>query len=707
MGLNRYVLTLFFKCCVFLCSTQTRQWVSFSRAEKTKALAEEKNEVWVGSSAGLARIDKRTGNHIFYDKANSGLPVNSILAVAVDQNGIKWIGTEGGGLVMYDGSNWTVFNTVNSGVPSDIVTTIFPDAEGNKWIGTSAGLAKLDNRQQWTVYTVSNSGLPANHINQVITENKDLWIATAKGIARFNENRFITYNKTNSQLSSDNVKCITIGRNGEKWIGLGNEYTYNNGGLLHIEGENWTIYNTSNSALPSNDVNALYANQNGTVFIGTGNNEFATLLKLESGKWSYSEFAEDAITSIMIDREGNEWFATEESGIKQISGTSIRSFNVSNSNLSSNAVAEIVFDERNNKWIVTSEGFISSFDGETWTNYQNKNATNAAYNTVEIDNDGVKWIAGENLFAFNGNSWQDFTPPSHVVPFFYATCMETDADGIKWIGTDAGLLKFDGVSWTVFNMPGDNMVRSIAIDKQGNKWIGTDDAGLLRFSEEIAIIYNTSNSGIAGNRITSIAIDDEGNKWVAAYMGGLCVFDDYSWTVYDTVNSGLPDDRIRDIAIDHNGTKWIATHSGLSKFDGSTWKVFNSTNSLLADNYILSLSIDAYNNKWLCLPVAGINIFNEEGVRLENKKLKPVQQPEPVTIFPNPSAGKFQVVLSEEKAARSAKVNVYDILGNRVFSNGNHSKTVFNVDISSLPRGIYFVEVDTGREKINRKIVVN
>jgi hypothetical protein len=51
---------------------------------------------------------------------------------------------------------------------------------------------------------------------------------------------------------------------------------------------------------------------------------------------------------------------------------------------------------------------------------------------------------------------------------------------------------FDGVRWTVYNtlnsgLP-DNFINAIAIDKQGNKWIGTDGGGLAVYREGGVII---------------------------------------------------------------------------------------------------------------------------------------------------------------------------------------------------------------------------
>ena len=88
-----------------------------------------------------------------------------------------------------------------------------------------------------------------------------------------------------------------------------------------------------------------------------------------------------------------------------------------------------------------------------------------------------------------------------------------------WIGTKGwGLVKqntsnYEFMVYDSWNckLPSHN-VRNIAIDGQGNKWIGTD-AGLVKFSGVNWTIYNTSNSNLPSDNVLAIAIDAQGNKW--------------------------------------------------------------------------------------------------------------------------------------------------------------------------------------------------
>jgi hypothetical protein len=68
-----------------------------------------------------------------------------------------------------------------------------------------------------------------------------------------------------------------------------------------------------------------------------------------------------------------------------------------------------------------------------------------------------------------------------------------------------------------------NYVHAIAIDGGGNKWIGTNE-GLAKFDGVNWTVYKTSNSGLPYNFVLAIAIDGQGNKWIGTYDGGLAVY---------------------------------------------------------------------------------------------------------------------------------------------------------------------------------------
>jgi len=50
-----------------------------------------------------------------------------------------------------------------------------------------------------------------------------------------------------------------------------------------------------------------------------------------------------------------------------------------------------------------------------------------------------------------------------------------DPNGFLYFANNDGLLRFDGLKWTLFNVPGTSPVRSVCVDKKGTIYIGLDD----------------------------------------------------------------------------------------------------------------------------------------------------------------------------------------------------------------------------------------
>jgi len=118
-----------------------------------------------------------------------------------------------------------------------------------------------------------------------------------------------------------------------------------------------------------------------------------------------------------------------------------------------------------------------------------------------------------------------------------------------------------------------NAVRSIFKDSEGYLWVGTD-AGLCRFDGKAFRIYGSSD-GFYGNRIWSIAEDDDNQLWFGDYGGGLWKFDGDSFEHF-TESTGLVSNKIRCL---HYSDKWnmlfIGTQNGISILSENQFANFN------------------------------------------------------------------------------------------------------------------------------------
>ena len=129
----------------------------------------------------------------------------------------------------------------------------------------------------------------------------------------------------------------------------------------------------------------------------------------------------------------------------------------------------------------------------------------------------------------------------------------------------------------------DNCIRDIYKDSRGFLWIGTD-AGLSRFDGKNFQVY-TSQDGLIGDKIWSVTESADGNIWIGCHDGGISKLNGTGIISYNT-ESGLISNEVRTIHYSlKNNILLIGTEDGLSVFnDGkiiSFHKKLNNVNKRL------------------------------------------------------------------------------------------------------------------------------
>ncbi len=156
-----------------------------------------------------------------------------------------------------------------------------------------------------------------------------------------------------------------------------------------------------------------------------------------------------------------------------------------------------------------------------------------------------------------------------------------DHQGFMWFGTQDGLSRYDGYSFTTYrNKPdnpqsiSDNYIWSIFCDSKGNLWVGTQGGGLNRYLPETDGFENFKNisgdnSSILSNNITNIIEDRDGQLWFACWSGGISRwidaengFRNYSPNPEDSTS--LIDANVGILLEDAHQNLWAGTWNGLA-----------------------------------------------------------------------------------------------------------------------------------------------
>ena len=252
--------------------------------------------------------------------------------------------------------------------------------------------------------------------------------------------------------------------------------------------------------------------------------------------------------------------------------------------------------------------FVSSYNSFIFSqvkNWENYIAGGKKFTTIAEDNDFI-W-AGTDIGILRINKKTNGTFIYDKTNGFWGntiTAIAIDSNGNKWIGTNSdGLFKFDGINWKIFSisdssLPSNN-ISALYFDKKGYLWIGSNIEGftcLLKYNADSCLIYDINHSSLPNRIITSICEDDS-SLWIATH-GGLVKFDGLNWKTYTPSNCDISTVIINEIAVDNKNNKWLAAGRGLIKFNDSTFISYNENTPIWMQE-LNSISIDKNGNIWV------------------------------------------------------------------------------------------------------------
>lgn len=260
----------------------------------------------------------------------------------------------------------------------------------------------------------------------------------------------------------------------------------------------------------------------------------------------------DPITNhVTEDREGRLWVATNGDGVARLvdepasraagngSGSKFRGFRVGDTK-ESNQVNRMLFDSQNNLWCLTdfglyrgtmadgdprlnavvaqksgdSNALLEDGQGRLWVGVGHElievsrdevinhgsvgGAGSERINAIIEDRQGRLLVAsGYGLFEFSPpggdgskQSWRRF--PLRLKPGQAILALLEGLTDDLWIGTTAGLIKYKNgqqTEYTAAHGLSGNNIRTLAKDRDGNLWIGTEGGGVSKLGGEMFVSF--------------------------------------------------------------------------------------------------------------------------------------------------------------------------------------------------------------------------
>ncbi|MCK5562024.1 MAG: hypothetical protein KAJ51_15600, partial [Thermoplasmata archaeon] len=580
-------------------------------SDEGNCIAINSDQIWFGTDNGAICYNKQ--NEILKSyTTDDGLISNQITGIEIQPTStnedVIWFSTPIGISKLDIKSNNWVDYTTKDGLGSDHVTSIaHHDRYGVMWFGTTNGLTSLGyTADNWRTLTTGN-GLSSNALKTFeFDENGWAWVITDNGVGFYNDEGW-----TPLKMVDDNIRITSIAHyKNEVWLGT-------DSGLQHLEfvdpGESepeMLETFTVDTGLPSNIIIDVKIGDDGVVWVATDNgsgyyqNEQWFTLTTADGLVS------NDLSSIAIDNDVI-WFGTFDKGISTYNPATQawNGYNTTNG-IISNKINEIIIDYFGEiVWVGTDKGVSRYYKPYgLWFNFTeakglvDNNVTSIA---TPRDEDIVMFGTPEGLSIYRGYyGFQTLKVGDGLASNnITALAMSPAPKQIVWVGTDAGITRYDlqAKQWKTYSTSNGlaaNDIRIVTLDGD-TVWVGAyGGVNLYDKNTEVWQTY-TTDDGLSNNFVYDIMVDDVDNLvWFGTDGGGVAVYDknDASWSQY-LPEDGLAAEDVLALELDEQtGQIWFGTDGGASSYNKSSdeWTTYESKKSGgsgLADNWVADVKV--------------------------------------------------------------------------------------------------------------------
>lgn len=460
------------------------------------------------------------------------------------------------------------------------------------------------------------SGLASNYIFDLHQDMDGfIWIATDKGVSRFDGSTFQTFTKTDG-LSANMVYCIFQAQDGSMWFG-----TYD-GGVVHYDHKNFYIISEKDGLL-NNSVRHITQDQYGRMYFmtdyglsvyqdsivaGFKNKDHVSgelffhpagkvFFNLDSDLYILSPGLELPLQPQKVARNHSgglgsiSWAApalTQDNkllfpGRKHCLELQLdETGNIINTHIIDKELFAILEDRSGNRWFAERNG-VRIVNGDNIILVSRDQGLNPDYIEALLeDNEGNIWLGtmGGGVYKYKGDHLAYFTTKSGLSTNFINTIYE-DSLGRIIIGSTQGLsiLNRNGTIENIPNKINPKETISINQDKRGNFYYGTYEELFGPLLKDLCVNDRKKQARIVPAGVSSIFIDANNSVWVSSYGQGITCFRDNK-KISLTKADGLQSDMIEEIIPGNNALWFLSRENGAARLKDDSIQVFDRKQGL-------------------------------------------------------------------------------------------------------------------------------
>ncbi|MFZ6011284.1 MAG: ligand-binding sensor domain-containing protein, partial [Bacteroidota bacterium] len=526
-------------------------------------------------------------------KAIDGLPQSQVNIVLEDKNGYLWIGTEGGGLARFDGREFKVYTTLD-GLLSNIISYLKLDKDQNLWVIHPRGITKFDGIR-FTKFQQPGSPSNAKRVRRAFEIQDTLFFISAPGnigkIYRdsvyywskpYKKNVLVGYcHRTPRQeimLYLNDSSFLVRGKGHDYVISYKKRFNrlY---GIFNFQNKTWVKTDSGyftvdfekrdfeKSKFPINNYVVLYDSVNNVFWTRHANN----LLK---ETWSDDKLIsvdtvlrEVEVRQVLIDSEGNTWFATAGSGLLKYFTQDFDRCSSENMR----GVMAIYKDSKGASWVGSaSKGLWRIKKGEISSYIDKKEMYRNSINCIGEAPDGTIWVGTAYGLGRYDDELDKFTWFTRDEGLSNASVvnLQFDDSGGLWIGTyTGGVNYYDGKKFKAITTKeglSTNTVTSLHYSKTYKKLFIGNEFGVTTITN--GKIVNLPISGMENTTVLSIQPYRDSLLLIGSGGSGVAVYNPGSgFKKMITTHHGLPSDFIYFVAADDQQYIWIGSEKGITR----------------------------------------------------------------------------------------------------------------------------------------------